>query len=58
MASRTDIIELRGEAEQAGDTEQVKVCDRALDPTNSATDSQAAWEECERVINEFRCQHD
>lgn len=44
----TDIRALRDEAGQAGDSEQVALCERALDGSDEAR------EECERVITEAR----
>ena len=46
-----DIRALRSEAASAGDTKQVKLCDRAL------RGKYAALEACCRVIRDARAQH-
>lgn len=45
---RDDVTELRAEADKAGDSNQVAICDRAL-----AGDDDA-WAECERAIDYAR----
>lgn len=52
MTMSDRIQELRTEAAQAGDTEQVTLCDRALDGDDEA------YDECVRVLADADAQRD
>lgn len=52
VVHREHIEALKREALYAGDKEQVRLCNLALDFKNESPEAIAAWDECKRVILE------